>query len=331
MSPQNKEERFIERYREIKGKLEFWGKCVEDRLSNTFSSFKPIVSLRLKAEDSLYGKAYYRNLYDHIAANENDETIDKLLAEIKDKIGVRIVVKDPATAQSVFDSIKCDTHWKSDVTREIKDTIYAQPDTFIYTGYHVIVSPTGAGPYPLWSKQFITCEVQIRTKLQDAYADVSHDIVYKKVFRHDIEIRRLLARSMALLEVVDESFKSVYDMTSNTSRYLPAYVDHLVDLYKMYSPSFREGQIDYRVFDQCLNLLEIVSSEKLDPFLAKRERTIKAGLRVNNGSFLFKQPIILLLAYYATLQPDYLEASGFLSSEDLRRVSEGFNIATTTY
>jgi len=331
MSNLSKEERFVNRYREIKDKLGLWGKCVEDHLLNTFSSIKPVISLRLKEEDSLYGKAYHRNLYDDLAKEDNDETIDKILVEIKDKVGVRIVVKDIDTAQSVFNNIKCDTYWQSDVTREIKDTIYAQPDTFVYTGYHVIVSPKGAGPYPWWSKQFMTCEVQIRTKLQDTYANVSHDIVYKKVFRHDIEIRRLLARSMALLEVVDESFKSVYNMTYDASRSLPAYVDHLVELYKKYSPSFREDQIDYRVFDQFLNSLGTVSPERLDLFLARRERTIKRGLSHNSGSFLFKQPIILLLAYYATFQHEDLESSGFLSSEDLRKISEGFNIASTTY
>ena len=64
-------------------------------------------------------------------------------------------------------------------------------------------------------KPYLTCEIQIRTLLQHAFAEVSHDSTYKGPYKNDKGILRHLAKSMALMEATDDYFCNIFSLTSD--------------------------------------------------------------------------------------------------------------------
>lgn len=61
----------------------------------------------------------------------------------------------------------------------------------------------------------MTAEIQVRTILQHAWAEIEHDIVYKARMRASKVTRRQFATLSGLLEVADREFQSVHDALRN--------------------------------------------------------------------------------------------------------------------
>jgi ppGpp synthetase/RelA/SpoT-type nucleotidyltranferase len=68
-----------------------------------------------------------------------------------------------------------------------------------------------APPSPEWLEHLV-CEIQIRTILQDAWAEVEHELVYKSEFSpFDLPLRRKLASINASLTLADIIFQEIRD------------------------------------------------------------------------------------------------------------------------
>ncbi len=91
---------------------------------------------------------------------------------------------------------------------------------FGYESIHVLVKipeefrPKLEGPYanlkPI--SEELVCEIQIRTILQDAWAEVEHELIYKTEFNpFDIPLRRKLASINASLTLADITFQEIRD------------------------------------------------------------------------------------------------------------------------
>ncbi|MCQ2589397.1 MAG: tetratricopeptide repeat protein [Treponema sp.] len=91
---------------------------------------------------------------------------------------------------------------------------------FGYESIHVLIKipesciPKLEGPYeglsPITDE--IVCEIQIRTILQDAWAEVEHELIYKTEFNpFDIPLRRKLASLNASLTLADITFQEIRD------------------------------------------------------------------------------------------------------------------------
>jgi putative GTP pyrophosphokinase len=321
-----RDELFLASYARLKPSLARWGDEVLARIRPYLPDSEPLVQgPRIKEDRSLLAKAFYRGV---TKVDKNLLTGDgnaRILSEIWDKVGIRIVVRDLTAAKMVFAKIGADTSWQGVITKNLQTTLFERPDSFAYASYHVVVRPLGSARYAPDERESLTCEIQIRTLLQHAYAVVSHDLIYKGAFFYDIEARRMMARAQALLEVVDEHFVKLYAMTADLSRTSPRYVHDLVALYRQYNPDFRDDDVDSGVAYRYLTTLKEVSIEKLKSFLLTRHELIRTGLRYNSTVFLFQQPIVLLLAYYAIRHPDYLEEEGDLSVEEFQSLRRGFN------
>ena len=67
----------------------------------------------------------------------------------------------------------------------------------------------------------LVCEIQIRTILQDAWADVEHELIYKTEFNpFDIPLRRKLASINASLTLADITFQEIRDYQNKLQREL---------------------------------------------------------------------------------------------------------------
>lgn len=102
---------------------------------------------------------------------------------------------------------------------------------FGYESIHVLIKipdsckPAFEGPFanlkPLSDE--LVCEIQIRTILQDAWAEVEHELIYKTEFNpFDIPLRRKLASINASLTLADITFQEIRDYQNKLTHELDA-------------------------------------------------------------------------------------------------------------
>ncbi len=165
------------------------------------------VKTRVKSFDS-----YYRKLLARLAEGEGEIDPGRLLSseeglQLTDVLGVRIVcpfLEQVQTAcavvRSLFEVIEIEEKGAERSFRE-----------FGYQSTHYLVrlpdslEPEGLGFTPI-------CEIQVCTLLQDAWAEVEHEIIYKAEFTpFDEPLRRKLAALNANLTLSDIIFQEIRD------------------------------------------------------------------------------------------------------------------------
>ena len=178
-------------------------KDIEIRLEKVLSSLAsiPTVKIRLKKFESLYKK--YRSLVKS----------GKHASRITDLMGIRIVcpfIKDMATVEDLLKQ-----HFK---VVEIERKMHSSFNEFGYESTHLLIEipadiadkhgPTGCD----------VAEIQIRTILQDAWAEVEHEIFYKAEFSPvDEPMKRKLAAVNASLALADIVFQEIRDYQKQLS------------------------------------------------------------------------------------------------------------------
>ena len=118
--------------------------------------------------------------------------------EMTDLVGVRFVVLTSSDITPIRTTIETSSVWAARQARDPADEIERAPDTFGYQSHHYELRP------PNQPAGVLCCEVQVRTLLQHTIAELSHDAMYKATQGIPSQARRLVARSMALMETTDE-------------------------------------------------------------------------------------------------------------------------------
>lgn len=148
---------------------------------------------RLKDINSLLAKAFIRK--------------KRKYEEITDKIGIRFVVLLESHVMELKKIIENSPDWHYSKDRELDDWRRNDPRIFDYKSLHYIVYSKKTFDYndEILINKDTPCEIQVRTLLQHAYAEMSHDKIYKSITK-DIpaDVKRLMAKSMALMETTDE-------------------------------------------------------------------------------------------------------------------------------
>ena len=223
---------------------------------------------------------------------------DPLLA-IEDKVGTRIVLLTTEDVENASNVISDFVGWNSKVTKDIKKMIEDCPDQFNYQSIHIVVSPKSESSKFTTDVNKLTCEIQIRTLLQHAYSEISHDSTYKGPFQNDKEIMRSLAKSMALMEATDDYFCKIFLMMSDEQRKYHNYVNELIFIYQGFRTTFSKSQLDFELTKLALNLIDFkdVTINQLKEFVIKRNRELSQAIKPIND-YLFEQPVCILLSYY---------------------------------
>jgi putative GTP pyrophosphokinase len=179
---------------------------LEEKLK--FLSSRPIVKGRVKEFDSYY-KKYIRLLQkDPICSQDID---------ITDVIGIRVVCPFFEDLAIVERCLKTNF----EVTEiERKGSNYSFKE-FGYESIHFLIKI----PEPLIKKRgncgLDVAEIQIRTILQDAWAEVEHELVYKAAFTpFDEPMKRKLAALNASLSLADTIFQEVRNYQRQLNREL---------------------------------------------------------------------------------------------------------------
>lgn len=133
-------------------------------------NYNPIehIKSRIKSKESIINKLNNKKL---------DVTIDNIVNNIKDVIGIRLVC---SFLTDIYDIVSLISNIKNINIIEKKDYII-NPKESGYTSYHLIVLvPINYNG----KKEFVHAEIQIRTVAQDFWAFLNHKIQYK--FEDDI-------------------------------------------------------------------------------------------------------------------------------------------------
>src|ERR1019366_6806543 len=130
--------------------------------------------------------------------------------EIEDKVGLRFVVLLIEDIRTIEAAVKEAPHWVASLARDFEREQEARPYEFDYQSLHYVVR--SALPFEFEGVVIpsdIPCEVQVRTLLQHAYSELTHDTIYKPNVRATPLLKRAAAKSMALIEATSDYFSSV--------------------------------------------------------------------------------------------------------------------------
>lgn len=294
------EEDFIRKYETDKPILEAWGNFViEDinRRLNQEVDFSHILkinpSTRLKDNKSIISKAFFRGKKYKDPYND-----------ITDKVGARFVVLLRSQVKQIDQIIEEGEKWTFSKDRDFEQEKLANPELFIYQSDHYIVRCKAD-----FTLQGITipektsCEIQVRTLLQHAFSELTHDTIYKPKIRVEELVFRSVAKSMALIEATDDIFESVEGALISSSAKSNKFLQNLGEIYgNLINSSYMseyEDKFNSFMFDAYEHEIENLEPQLIQEFLEKEDNSYIPGLikdRYHEG-FLYRQPIILLFFY----------------------------------
>ena len=159
------------------------------------------MSVRIKTEEALRNKVMYKNKYNH-------------LDEITDILGVRIITLFETDIDTILDLLENTFEVCEIVDKRKKER--TNRIEFGYNSLHVIVIFTDSRCQLVEYQKYqdIRFEVQIRTVLQHAWAEVEHGLGYKSFYEPPMTVKRKLNRLAAALEILDEEFENIrYDIS----------------------------------------------------------------------------------------------------------------------
>lgn len=178
---------------------------------------QPTYKSRVKSFDSYYKKI--------LRLKPNEINNSDSLVYLTDMMGIRMICAFLEDINIGLEQIK--------KIFEIKEVEVKGVDKnfreFGYESIHVLIKlpesciPTFTGKYerlkPISDE--IVCEIQIRTILQDAWAEVEHELIYKTEFSpFDIPLRRKLASLNASLTLADITFQEIRDYQNKLQKEL---------------------------------------------------------------------------------------------------------------
>lgn len=197
----------------------------KNNIKETYESYKPILSEimlnienKLKSSLNLSSNPTYKSrvksfnsYYRKVLRLKGEEAEKHSFVELTDMMGIRVICAFLEDLSEVESQIK--EHF------DVREVEYkgAQQSfrEFGYESIHVLVAiPQDCMPkkceLPL--PKSLVCEIQIRTILQDAWAEVEHELIYKSEFSpFDMPLRRKLASMNASLSLADIIFQEIRD------------------------------------------------------------------------------------------------------------------------
>lgn len=320
--------KFRELYTEEKELYKIWGDIVKQHIIeklkkmhidvNTFFKVEP--KCRVKEIDSLISKAFYRG------KNYSDPYSD-----IQDKVGIRFVVLYLDEIEIIKEVIENSSLWTFSKDRDFLNEREKDPDKFGYESVHYVVKNITdiiSDEYKI--PKDIPCEIQIRTLLQHAYCEMSHNTMYKKNVRNNV--KRYTSRSMALIESADYFFKEVKDMVCKEEE---NYSDLLYNLTNYYS-SFAtiktpDEKINNIIIDSYRDFLDKNTFDNIKKFI-EGKKSIKEIIQKNQEiKLIYQQPAILLVYYLIKRNRKSVYNNWPFTEEDLAPLYTDLGISIENY
>ena len=294
-------------YEAQKPLLAAWGSTVKEevlsRLEKAPGLTKPLaeflkipVEPRVKATDSFLAKALRRG-----------KDYERPLDQITDKVGVRFVVLLLSELKLIEDVIEGCELWEAEKARDFEAERAERPHHFDYQSVHYIAHPKkplecGGVTVPV----DIACEIQVRTLLQHAYAELAHDTTYKTSFAVDREVSRQIAKSAALVEATDEIFVFANAKVQAASAELRRVHELTASVYqaKIGLTPIPDLRLSYSLLDPYREQVTAITPGSLDEFFQKNDFIADRVKERAPLSLFYRHPSVLALYFLIANHPD---------------------------
>lgn len=184
------------------------GTKIEGELRKLFNEARlPIrIEARIKEDRSLMKKVIFR---------------EKDYSEIKDKVGVRVIVNflsDISTADGLITH-----HFGHRIAKRENKLDSCDESTFGYQSIHYDILDN------VDSEEQLFCELQLRTICQDSWSNLAHILSYKPGVELPKELKREVNALSALLEIADRQFQRIAETTRDLSGWNPSRILSVLD------------------------------------------------------------------------------------------------------
>ena len=144
------------------------------------------------------------------------------LSDMTDVVGVRVITHFEDEVDRIGTLVE--EEFDIDRGRSVDKRQLLEADRFGYLSLHYVCSLNGHRLKLAENNRYarLPCEVQIRTILQHAWAEIEHDLGYKPGNTVPKPVRRRFSRLAGLLEIGDQEFRSIRDE-------LREYEDHVLE------------------------------------------------------------------------------------------------------
>jgi putative GTP pyrophosphokinase len=166
-----------------------------------------IHSVQFRAKDAA---SFGRKAATPAEENPNEPKYPQPMKQITDLAGVRIITHFLSTVVEVDQVLAAEFDI---LEKSNKGTLLIESDRFGYQSIHYLVrikkDRAGLPEYQRFAEHVV--EVQVRTILQHAWAEIEHDIQYKSLRSIPTEIRRRFVALAGMLEIADREFQAIDD------------------------------------------------------------------------------------------------------------------------
>ncbi|QTO17450.1 GTP pyrophosphokinase [Burkholderia seminalis] len=133
----------------------------------------------------------------------------KEIADITDICGVRVITYFEGDVKRVCDILA--REFELDHVNSVDKSRPSDPDRFGYRSVHFVVSHSDDRKVLREYRRFASfkVEIQIRSILQHAWAEIEHDMGYKSADEVPAPVKRKFSRLAGLLELADEEFMAI--------------------------------------------------------------------------------------------------------------------------
>lgn len=268
---------------------------------------------RTKTEVSLLAKAFTRG----------NRYADPY-AEITDKVGTRFVVLLLSDIDVVKHAVEGCEWWSWSLDRDFEEEKAKEPLLFDYQSVHYVVrSRDGISDGEAIFPEGMPCEVQVRTLMQHAFAELTHDAVYKATGQVSASVRREVAKSMALIETTDGIFREVSMALQREDADLNATIGVLSEVYRTLVG--REPDTDRKsnlfLLQQLRDVWTAADVQRLPEFLDQEFPALDRWVQERRAdNALFRQPAVMLVYYLARRKRLGLRGRWPLLERDLKPI-----------
>lgn len=225
------------------------------------------------------------------------------LTEITDQVGVRFVVLLLKDIDLIGRLIQAGP-WDFQKDRDFQQERLEKADYFAYQSDHFIVRTKGVIPFEgELIPGGVTCEVQVRTILQHAYAEMAHSSAYKppvKLPEADQQhINRALAKGSALIETTDDVFGQIKNRLEEYNQSVSALLLRSSEIYQKLTgeacnPSSALGEL---IADAYRELLKDVTPDQLEAWASEWHWIGGALKNKRVESVFYRDAIVILLGF----------------------------------
>lgn len=295
----DRETGFLKRWRAERPMYEAWGLYIQSTLSEAVAQainpdelklfFKMPISSRVKEEPSLLAKAFHRP----------EKQYTDPYNEIEDKVGIRVVVLFSEDIDIVEQAINDCKIWTSVKARDFEDERDQNPSVFDYQSKHFIIRTAQDIEHNKVSiKQDTPCEVQVRTILQHAYSELTHDTIYKPNVAAKPDVKRAAAKSMALIEATADYFTQVRSKISDAQAPALKLEKSTDELYQSSIGNIAEKTaLNSIIIDHYKTYTDDDYEEKLQLFIKEKSYILDRVKERAPTKILYRQPAVLLVYF----------------------------------